>query len=95
MIITESQRNSQIKEIIAAVPDRQNEVLAWYFDEQIKKGNCRKMKDPKFAAQSFFALFFEYCISENMVSVSERKDSKEIAIQFVDLFLYGMVARHN
>lgn len=92
MIITEARRNRAVREIAAAPPREHNRMLAWYLDEQISLGNCRKIPDTLAAAQSFFALFFEYSIN---TSLDRKKDTdvKPIIETYVDLFLNGITDR--
>ena len=88
MMITESSRIKELKGILALSPEGHIDNLSWYLNEQIERGNCRKLKDVRTAAQSFFALLFEYCIVR---LVTKKRPSYEKTVEtYVDIFINGI-----
>lgn len=87
--ITEAIRHPEIRELVAAPPRRQLEFMTWYFEEQIKRGTCRKLLDVKQAAQAFTALFFEHSVGK-AVYVEDPPKPAEAVKRLVELFLHGV-----
>jgi AcrR family transcriptional regulator len=89
LIITESHKNREIREIVSASPQQHNICLRWYLEEQVKRGACRSGMNTAIAAQSFFALFFEYCISR-IVIPDEIMCAEELVGHYIDIFINGI-----
>jgi AcrR family transcriptional regulator len=89
MAITESHRIREIRKIVSSSPNEHGKALSWYLDEQIKRGNCRKLADTGLAARCFFAPFFEYCVFKSISPGYGVKPALMVA-EFVDLFLRGI-----
>lgn len=91
--ITEASRITEIREIIAIVPQRQNQMLGGYIRQQIAKGVMRKV-NPEMAAQAFFGMFMSYSIMSGLAGDSVPPVPVEVVVnQFVDIFLEGILKK--
>jgi TetR/AcrR family transcriptional repressor of mexJK operon len=91
--ITEAGRIPEIREIIASVPRRQNQMLGDYIRKQIARGVMCKV-NPEMAAQAFFGMFMSYSIMLGLKGDSTPSvPIKTVVDQFVDIFIKGVLRK--
>lgn len=90
--ITEAIRDPDIRDLVAGPPRLQAEFMAWYFEEQVKRGGCRPLECPALTGQAFLALFFEHSVGK-AVYVDDAPEPSEAVERLVALFLRGVASR--
>ena len=77
---------------VCAAPKGLRQILADYLQEQMDKGNIRKL-NPELAANAFWGMFLYTFLFHSILNepMQLEMDSDEIAAQFVDIFLEGTI----
>ncbi len=93
MTICEAQHSSEVREVIARPPLLQRKMLGHYLREQMERGVVRDLPDPELAAQAFFAMLFEYSISQSLYADPSAPSllPEEVVAQVIDIFARGTV----
>jgi AcrR family transcriptional regulator len=87
----EADRLTEMRDLIAFVPQQLRQMLGEYLLKQMGRGVVRPM-DTEMAAQAFLGMFLAYSISLGLLPDGlSRKSLDEVAVEFVDLFLHGTI----
>ena len=87
----EADRLTEMRDLIAFVPQQLRQMLGEYLSQQMDRGVVRPM-DTEMAAQAFLGMFLAYSISLGLLPDGmSRKSLDEVAVEFVDLFLHGTI----
>ena len=93
MMLCEAQRLPEVREVIAQTPSQQRQMLGKYLRQQIERGVVRDLPDPELAAQMFFGIFFDYSISQSLLSDTSAAQipPEAVVAQLVDIFVRGTI----
>jgi len=95
MSLCEAQRSPEVREVIAQSPLQQRRLLGEYLRRQMQRGVVRELPDPELLAQAFFGMFFEYSLSQMLISEDPASEppAEQVAAQIVDLFVRGTASQ--
>jgi AcrR family transcriptional regulator len=90
MTLSEASRLPEIRQATQVIPNKQRQMLAGYFEEQIQAGYLRP-QDPYLLAQAFLGLPFAYAINLAMQDETPPTEGQltNIVEFFVEIFLDG------
>ena len=94
LMLCEAAHFPEVRKVLAQNPRQLRQALAGYLQSQMRAGSVRQLH-AEAAAQAFWGMFFAYSISLGLLAepVDPEMTHKELAAQFVDVFVNGTISR--
>lgn len=94
LLLCESIHFPEMRNIMVKNPRQLRLMLSRYFQHQIEQGHLRNLH-PESLARVFSGMFFSYAITNTILNETQELEmsSEQLAAQFVDIFLNGVIQK--